>query len=115
MSELQNIQANAASKPGRINWPLRILLIIAAGLLLGWLSVGLPQSTPLVLLRTLLQLNMLRAQIGTTALMGPLALLLIQSLLILAAWGVFFWVIIREMITLFSVQAAGQQLVDAFE
>ncbi len=98
--------APAAGKPGTVNWPLRGLLILGVGLLLGWLSVGLPQATPLLLLRTLLQFKALQAQIGIAAL-GALALLTVQTLLILAAWGLFLWVAIREMRAFFSSQTAA--------
>ncbi|HLZ63269.1 MAG TPA: hypothetical protein VKR06_40570 [Ktedonosporobacter sp.] len=107
MSKSQNAQSIRPTNPSGNHSLQRGVLLMGTGLLLVWLSVGLPQSTWSVLLRTLVQFGALQGQLGM-GLLGPFALLIVQSLLLLVAWGIFLWVAIREVRQLLAPRTAGQ-------
>lgn len=72
------------------------LPLFVALLLLGWLSFGLPHPTWILLLKTIFQAGTLIDAEGMAFLL-PLAILAIQSIFLLCAWGLLGWAITREV------------------
>jgi hypothetical protein len=77
------------------------LPMLLAFILLGWLSFGLPHPTWLLLLKTIVQANILIEQQGMAFLL-PLLILAVQSIFLLCAWGLLIWGITREIKTLIA-------------
>jgi hypothetical protein len=74
------------------------LPMLLALILLGWLSFGLPHPTWFLLLKTIIQANILMEQQGMSFLL-PLFILAIQSIFLICAWGLLIWGITREVKT----------------
>jgi hypothetical protein len=86
------------------------LLLFVAGLLLLWLSGGIPPAPWLLLIQAIVQFGAPWGQQGG-ALQWLFILLIVQSLALGAAWYFFVWAIIREMRSIFNIRARLQQTV----
>ncbi len=97
MNVLHNMQAGSTMKRGSAEMYLARsgILILASAVLLFWLAGGFPPTVWKVFLQTCASFNALWAVQGST-LLFPLALLLVQSLLVTAAWLWLLWLAVRE-------------------
>jgi hypothetical protein len=83
------------------------LPMLAALLLLSWLSFGLPQPTWGLLLKVMLRANMLIQQEGTASFLLALMILVVQSICLLGAWILLIQGITREVKKLLAL-SSGQ-------
>lgn len=89
------------------------LLVGGTALLLAWLSVGFAPSTWWLLFQAIRQFNTLWIDQGTSVLWS-LLLLIVQSLLLLAAWVLLIRVAVREGSRFYAMQSIkAQQFVAA--
>lgn len=86
------------------------LLLFVAGLLLLWLSGGIPPAPWLLLIQAIVQFGAPWGQ-QEGALQWLFLLLIAQSLILGAAWFFFVWAIIRETRSIFNIRARLQQTV----
>jgi len=86
------------------------LLLFVAGLLLLWLSGGIPPAPWLLLIQAILQFGAPWGQ-QEGALQWLFILLIVQSLALGAAWFFFVWAVVRETRSIFNIRARLQQTV----
>ncbi len=88
---------------------VRCLPVSGAGLLIAWLSGGLPPATWRLLLQTVLQFHTIWARQGS-ALLAPFSVLIVQSLFLLIAWIWFASIAVREFSTLLAIVLQSRQI-----
>ncbi|GHO96381.1 hypothetical protein KSF_064290 [Reticulibacter mediterranei] len=86
------------------------LLLFVAGLLLLWLSGGIPPAPWLLLIQAIMQFGAPWGQ-PESAIQWLFILLIVQSLALGAAWFFFVWAIIRETRSILNIRARLQQTV----
>lgn len=74
--------------------------LVGAAIVLFWLE-GIPPTAWIQLVRISLQWNMNGVQ--REALLLPYCLLIVQSVLLIVAWGIFFWTVYHEAIILVNL------------
>ena len=107
MKSLSNIPSSQFMSSNKGQLVRSCLPILGTGLLVILVSGGFPPATWVLLVKTLSQLNQLLVSQGPGVIL-VLIILIVQSLLLAAAWGLLGWVVMREGAYFMTIQSKAE-------
>ena len=107
MKSLSNIPSSQFMSSNKGQLVRSCLPILGTGLLVILVSGGFPPATWVLLVKTLSQLNQLLVSQGPGVILA-LIILIVQSLLLAAAWGLLGWVVMREGAYFMTIQSKAE-------